>query len=167
MRHRLAVTTLGISVIAACAAGDLGSAGSAALPSSGGDGGALPATVDGGAPRDAAVGPTGSGDDAGSNAGPGIFDGGPPVVIGGGSNDGATDAGDDAPADTGVDARVCGPPSSASSYASTCTGCSTTGNTLTCACKNKAQTPVPTSLDMCTCTQPPVIANTDGVLTCP
>jgi hypothetical protein len=52
------------------------------------------------------------------------------------------------------------------SYSATCSGCSVTGTTLSCACQNDSQVYVPASLDLCTCAQPLVINNLNGVLTC-
>ena len=70
----------------------------------------------------------------------------------------------DAPIDAPIDAPSCGP--AAGSYAETCQSCTVTGNTLSCMCQNDSQVLGPTSLDMCNCTQPPSINNTNGVLTC-
>ena len=106
---------------------------------------------------------------------PGVYDGGPPAMVGGvvdASAYGSGDAGDggavgptDAGTDAGFDAASCGSPSG--SYAQTCTNCSFTAPVLSCSCTTKSNTQNATTLNLCTCTQPPVISNNDGVLTCP
>jgi glucan 1,3-beta-glucosidase len=62
-------------------------------------------------------------------------------------------------------AGSCG--SAGGSYAETCSSCSVSGTTLTCDCLSEAQASVATSINLCACTQPPVISNANGVLSCP
>jgi hypothetical protein len=104
----------------------------------------------------------------GPKGNPVVYDSGPPATIGGVVDSGAngSDASGDAAVDGPVDAPVsCGSPGG--SYAQTCSSCSVTGSTLSCECQNDSQVLGPTSLDLCSCSQPPVIANANGVLTCP
>jgi hypothetical protein len=86
-----------------------------------------------------------------------------------------TDAPSDAPSDAPPDVfdaadASCGVPPDGGlpggSYSATCSGCSVTGTTLICTCQNDSQAPVPASLNLCTCMQPLVINNLNGVLTC-
>jgi hypothetical protein len=82
-----------------------------------------------------------------------------------GSGDGAagtTDAGTDA----GFDAATCGT-ADGGTYMQTCTNCMFNAPILSCSCTTKSNTQNATTLNVCTCAQPPVIANNDGVLTCP
>ena len=58
----------------------------------------------------------------------------------------------------------CGTPSG--SYTQTCENCQIVGETLTCDCADQAEGTVVSSLTLCGCAQPPVVANTDGVLGC-
>jgi hypothetical protein len=62
-------------------------------------------------------------------------------------------------------APTCGTPSG--TYAQTCDNCQLVGDTLTCDCVDQSGDTVLSSLTLCTCAQPPVVANTDGVLSCP
>jgi hypothetical protein len=62
-------------------------------------------------------------------------------------------------------APSCGTPSG--SYTQTCENCQVVGETLTCDCTDQAGDIVVSSLTLCGCVQPPVVANTDGVLDCP
>jgi hypothetical protein len=71
---------------------------------------------------------------------------------------------------TGTCASACpGPPlcgTPGGSYGQTCSSCQLVGGTLTCDCVNQAGGTVVSTLDLCGCPQPPVVANTNGVLGC-
>ena len=72
---------------------------------------------------------------------------------------------------SGVCAMACpGPPTCGTpggSYSQTCTNCQLVGETLTCDCADHTGDAQVSSLTLCGCPQPPVVANTDGVLECP
>jgi hypothetical protein len=61
--------------------------------------------------------------------------------------------------------NCCGIPSG--SYTGSCNSCSTTGNVLSCSCKNDAQDAGVATLNLCTCSSTTTIANQNGVLACP
>jgi len=128
--------------------------------------GGAPSPLDGG--DGAALVDTGAGEPMGT---PGVYDGGPPARIGdpldGGA--GADDAsGDDgAPTDAAPDAPVSCGDADGGSYAATCANCSLTGTVLTCDCKTDQQNTMTSSLDLCTCAQPPDVSNSNGYLYCP
>jgi hypothetical protein len=54
----------------------------------------------------------------------------------------------------------------AGSYEETCHACALAGTTLTCTCLTVHYQPVSSTLNLCTCSQPPQVVNADGVLTC-
>jgi hypothetical protein len=168
-RSSLAKWVLVSSALAACATG----ASNGATTDDPFDGGAATLAHDSGAGEgsidDASTGPKGN---------PVTLDSSPTTTDGATNVDAALDAPNDpaldapvdspvdAPVDVGVDAPIsCGTPSG--SYSMTCSSCTVTGTVLSCQCQNDEQVLGPTSLDMCTCAQPPVISNQNGVLTCP
>jgi len=160
MRFRFVAPTT-LCVFVACATGNVGDQDGALSPDGGGG------VPDSGAETSLVL-----------EAGPSVFDGGPPATIGGDDGgdsgadagaDGADATSPDAEADASNDAAdanvSCGSPNG--SYSSTCSSCTFVGVTLNCNCLTDSQASVAASLDLCSCTQPPVIANTNGVLTCP
>jgi hypothetical protein len=71
---------------------------------------------------------------------------------------------------TGACATACpGPPlcgTPTGSFSQTCSACQIVGGTLTCDCVDQGGGTVVSALDLCGCAQPPLVANTDGALTC-
>jgi hypothetical protein len=170
MRCRVGTFTFFAVAVAACAAGQLTQSDDpGSSPDSGAADGAAPGP-DGGPATTGDSGATGPGPDAG----PTVFDGGQPAKIGddGGGSDAPSDAPADAPPDSAVapvdaapDAPIsCGTPGG--SYTVTCVNCTFVGTTLSCSCQNDSQVLGPTSLNICSCSQPVVITNTNGVLVC-
>ena len=109
-----------------------------------------------------ATGPTGSAPPTGATGGgPGVYDGGPPAVIGGGTDGGKPVSGGDAAPDAPVS---CGSPGG--TYAQSCSGCAVAGTTLTCECKTDSGSSVSASLNLCDCPVLTEISNANGVLSC-
>jgi hypothetical protein len=54
----------------------------------------------------------------------------------------------------------------AGSYEETCHECSLAGTTLACTCLTVHYQPLSSTLNLCTCSQPPQVVNANGVLTC-